>query len=472
MSSPSTQQTLRVALLSDVHGNLPALEAVITDARAQGASVFWHLGDSLGYGPFVNEVVDRLFEICAVQVIGNYDLKTLKFPKNKVKWRKRKNPDKYRAFEWAWETLTPENADRLAALPRTETQTLGGLTVLLTHGGPASVDEAIGRDTPRARLEALAEMTDANAILCGHAHLPFYEKTANRWFVNPGSVGRPEGGDPCACYMILDCVDQDLAVRFRRVAYDVERLCGAIRTAGLPEEFGAMFRTGRNLDQVQQGAVKSDRGVHAGSDQALTDVYRFAEACQYEAGHSQQVMTLATALFQALAPVHRLDAHALFLLRCAALLHDIGWLHGQAGHHKQSMRMILDDDSMTLCDIDRKLIALVARYHRKALPKPHHRVYADLSVEQQALVHRLGGMLRMADGLDRSHRSVVTDLEVRISEGRVDISCQAEGSAELEMGAAHKKSDLFEMGTGFKSSFVRRLSASDEPVDLMAEAGD
>jgi len=159
-----------IALLSDVHGNLPALEAVLADAAENGAEQVWNLGDFLGYAPFPNEVVDRLRTDDTVNIVGNYDLKVLEFPEKQQKWKRKKTPAKYAAFEWNHERLTEGARRFLAALPEQRRLTVNGLDVLLVHGSPVSVDELLDSDTPEARFAELAEAARADVVLCGHSY--------------------------------------------------------------------------------------------------------------------------------------------------------------------------------------------------------------------------------------------------------------------------------------------------------------
>jgi len=242
---------MKVALLGDVHANLPALEAVLADAQQQGAEAVWNLGDFLGYGPFPAEVIDRLRGEEAVSIIGNYDAKVLRFEKKKHKWRHTKHADKYLAFRWAHERLSDENRQYLRSLPQNVRLEVHRLRVLLTHGSPAADDEALGPDTPNQRLEELAELADADVVACGHSHQAFTTHAAGVQFVNPGSVGRPEGGDPRANWALLEIEPEQLTVHHRRTEYDVQRTVQAIRRFGLPDDFARMLLHGRNLNQVK-----------------------------------------------------------------------------------------------------------------------------------------------------------------------------------------------------------------------------
>lgn len=437
-----------------MHGNLPALEAVIADARNQGVEQFWHLGDFIGYGPFVDEVIDLLFEVCSHQVIGNYDLRALKFPKKKDKWKHSKNPEKYIAFKWAWEHLSKPNAKRLKALSEQQSVIVGDLTVLLTHGGPAAVDEAIGPDTPAERLTELAHETCADMILCGHTHVPFHQTVDDVTFVNPGSVGRPEGRDPRAAYAILEVQSKRFEVQMHRVTYDVERMSRAIHAAGLPENFATMFKTGQNLDQVQDCQVSTHAGKVFDYAEQLQQVRVFARTYDRESDHAEQVTRIARIVFKKLTGLHKLNKEYLFLLTCAGILHDIGWSQGQKAHHKAAMDMILQAASLPLSDRQRAIVALTARYHRRGLPKESHPHYTQLPLQDRLVVDILAGILRVADGLDRSHLAVVQDVDIQKHSHLLEFCCKTTAPARPEMLAAQKKADLLEKALGRKTSFI------------------
>ena len=153
-------------------------------------------------------------------------------------------------------------------------------------------------------------------------------------------------------------------------------------------------------------------------------VCALAEAHRYEREHTHQVTRLAMALFDGLAPALGLNADARFLLQCGAMLHDIGWSDGRKAHHKTAQRLILAAEGLPFDDRERTIVALVARYHRKALPAPDHEGYADLGEADRRLVRALGGILRVADGLDRSHVNVVRERGIDLA-GRKDVKIEA-----------------------------------------------
>lgn len=171
-------------------------------------------------------------------------------------------------------------------------------------------------------------------------------------------------------------------------------------------------------------------------------VRQFARQCRYEQGHSEQVTRLAELLFDQLQPLHGLTESERFLLTCGGILHDIGWAEGQAKHHKTSMRMILEDITMPLDQTQRIMVALIARYHRKALPEPGHPYYGEMKESDQYKVRLLAGMVRLADGLDRGHVNAISGLTVQIAAGRIIIHCDKTGSALEELRYGKAKADL------------------------------
>jgi putative phosphoesterase len=241
---------MRVALIGDVHANLPALEAVLAHAREGGATRIWNIGDFVGYGPFPDEVVRRLRREGAISIVGNYDLKVLKFKKKQDKWRTSKRPEKWLAFKWAYEHLSKESRMYLRSLSPELRMRVAGRRILLTHASPASNEEHLTPDTPTERLRELAGMADADLVICGHSHQPFTRQVQGVWFINTGSVGRPDDGNPRATYAILTIEPDVFEVRHYRVEYDVARVVAAIRDEGLPEAFAQMLMQGNNLDMV------------------------------------------------------------------------------------------------------------------------------------------------------------------------------------------------------------------------------
>jgi exopolyphosphatase/guanosine-5'-triphosphate,3'-diphosphate pyrophosphatase len=162
-------------------------------------------------------------------------------------------------------------------------------------------------------------------------------------------------------------------------------------------------------------------------------------------------------LFDALADVHKLGKHEHYLLQCAALLHDVGLSRGGGKHHKMSMQMILDDTQLPFTSTDRRVIASIARYHRKGLPKPKHYNLASLD---RITIHTIGvlsALLRIADSLDYSHESKVKVLGVNIGAKKITVECISKADLTLEKQIFNKKKKLFEKVFKKKTGLLWKL---------------
>ena len=239
---------MRVAVLSDIHANLPALDAVLADAGDVDA--IWQLGDVVGYGPDPDGVVDRLRSIGAIGVRGNHDAAAV--GGTEIDWF---NADARRAMEWTRSTIAPETRAWLAALP--ERRTTDG--VELVHASPREPvwEYVLSKDAARANLEVV----NTPIGLHGHTHLPVawvedrhridllrpaagesLELGDRKALINPGSVGQPRDGDPMASYLVLDPGSGRMT--WHRVAYDVEAVQAAMRAVGLPASLAARLSVG------------------------------------------------------------------------------------------------------------------------------------------------------------------------------------------------------------------------------------
>jgi exopolyphosphatase/guanosine-5'-triphosphate,3'-diphosphate pyrophosphatase len=178
-------------------------------------------------------------------------------------------------------------------------------------------------------------------------------------------------------------------------------------------------------------------------DPRRRSVLDLARRCDWHKTHSEQVAMLTLRLFDELTSLHGLGALEREIIEYAALLHDIGWHIGRKGHHKHSMYLIRNGDLKNFSDEEVRVMANIARYHRKAIPLPKHEAYRALSPRARRVVNVGAAFLRLADGLDRSHSSVVQSVRCRIDDKRVKCSVSARSDAELEIWSARRKKDLF-----------------------------
>ncbi len=162
--------------------------------------------------------------------------------------------------------------------------------------------------------------------------------------------------------------------------------------------------------------------------------------------HGEQVARLADRLFAVLASLHGLDEVWGRRLHEAARLLDIGLAEGRRGHHKAGMRLIISDLNLDLLPEDRPLIALLARYHRRAMPTKRHRRFAALSRHDRRAVRRCAALLRVADGLDYTHTGLIDDVDAHVGKHTVRLHCLCGApavDAAPELGRALKKGELF-----------------------------
>jgi exopolyphosphatase/guanosine-5'-triphosphate,3'-diphosphate pyrophosphatase len=176
----------------------------------------------------------------------------------------------------------------------------------------------------------------------------------------------------------------------------------------------------------------------------MAAVLRLAENCQYEKEHAHQDAKLALRLFDELQALHRLGCKEREWLEYAAILHDIGWIQDRRGHHKRARDMVMNTTEIPFDPMERMMVALVVRYHRRSLPKPTHRYFSNLDTKSQETVGQLASFLRIADGLDRRHICAVKDLHCEIQAQKIIVKIEADDFSQMERTAAKKKADLFE----------------------------
>jgi diadenosine tetraphosphatase ApaH/serine/threonine PP2A family protein phosphatase len=241
---------VRVAVISDVHGNLQALEAVLVDIVREGADEVWCLGDVVGYGPHPNECCALVRERASLCLCGNHDLAVVggldvsDF-----------SGDAAVAARWTQGVLEPGHADWLRSLQPSATRE----QTQLFHGSPRDAvwDYVLTDEVAVASLR----MTVAPVVLVGHSHVALalwlddgrldggqapagteLQLTGRRSLLNPGSVGQPRDGDARAAWLLVDFAGETCA--FRRVDYDVDGAQADARAAGLPETLAARLKVG------------------------------------------------------------------------------------------------------------------------------------------------------------------------------------------------------------------------------------
>jgi exopolyphosphatase/guanosine-5'-triphosphate,3'-diphosphate pyrophosphatase len=228
------------------------------------------------------------------------------------------------------------------------------------------------------------------------------------------------------------------AITFLTLGRYLNVRCMAIPAVGLREGI---------LQEIAHDAFsrKEPHRYNAAARQVIASTRAFARRLDRDQTHAEHVRELSILLFDALQPVHHLPAQYRVLLEAGALLHDVGHTISHHGHHKHGEYLALNGDIPGLVGRDRAIVASLVRYHnRKSEPASHHLAYASLSNLDKRMTRRLASILRIAEGLDHSHRQRVTNIQASFQRGAVGLQVKARGDAAEDLRDANRSADLFE----------------------------
>jgi predicted phosphodiesterase len=246
---------MKYALISDVHANLPALEAVLADiAKRPDVGATYHLGDLVGYGPWPDETVALLGRVGIPGVAGNYD-STVATDYKHCGCRYEdpvQEEQSHLSYAWTRAHVSPATRRALGALPfRIDLLPAGGHLsgprLVLVHGTPTLNTVYWTEDRSDEfclKMAAHAGMQSGDVIAFGHTHKPWRREVNGMHFINTGSVGRPKDGDWRAGYMLVELGSGSVVVELVRLEYDMERAARAILESDLPDAFAEYLRTG------------------------------------------------------------------------------------------------------------------------------------------------------------------------------------------------------------------------------------
>lgn len=252
---------MRYALISDVHSNLPALEAVLEDVEGRDVDAVYHLGDLVGYAPWPNEVVSLIRERRIPGIAGNYDSTVATDYKHcgcKAD-SPRAEELSHLSYGWTREHVSAGTRRFLGELPfRMDLRPRGGHTsrpqVTLVHGTPTLNTlywTEYRPDSFCAKMAKAAGLKEGDLISFGHTHKPWTREVEGVRFVNTGSVGKPKDGDWRAGYAVVEVAEDGFSVEFVRVEYDLERAMEGIRGSELPDEFAEQLAAGGTPNPVE-----------------------------------------------------------------------------------------------------------------------------------------------------------------------------------------------------------------------------
>jgi putative phosphoesterase len=245
----------RLGVISDIHGNCLALDAVLNDLRREPVDAVVCLGDAVQGGPQPAEVVARLRDLDCPVVMGNADAWLLSGVDSSP--NEQTTPAQEAVRQWSLSRLTQEDISFIRGFkPTVELQLAGGEQLLCFHGSPTSFDDLIFMDTPEEEFQRLLGAY-AGAIMCGgHTHAQQTRRIGSYFFFNPGSVGMPYNRhlpddefhlDPWAEYAVLTSSEGRLGLDLRRVPYDVSRLLDIYKSSGRPHNEGIVAHWEKGL---------------------------------------------------------------------------------------------------------------------------------------------------------------------------------------------------------------------------------
>lgn len=225
---------MKVAIISDIHGNFQALESVLDDMKSNHVEKVFCLGDLAMAGPqprLIIELISKNTDWTVIQ--GNTDKMIADFSPEIMENVKNVFPIMANALADDVYFIEDEMKDYLKNLPPQKELTVEGVNVLLVHGSPRRNNEDILPDLPIKKIEEMIESTDADVIFCGHTHIPCgYQTSKKQTVVNVGSVGRPFTQNPKACYVIAEFQDGGFSIEHRFVDYDKEMAANILRARG------------------------------------------------------------------------------------------------------------------------------------------------------------------------------------------------------------------------------------------------
>lgn len=262
---------MRIAIISDIHGNLPALEAVLADIRHSGAEQIICLGDVANLGPHPLQCLDLVRETCAIVIQGNHERYLL----GDVPADDWETCPTFAGMRWIQRQLRPQHFTYMEQLPlRHEVDEDGAAAGVLVHASPLSQFDGFYSYSTDVEVTRCMAGVDGVMLFCGHTHISLYRRWSASWLVNVGAVGMPLDGTPEAKYAIATLCKGQWRVEFRHVGYDRQYLMAEFERTGLQAEGGvvaAVFRyemfTGKPLaaaylSALQQHATR--RGVRIG----------------------------------------------------------------------------------------------------------------------------------------------------------------------------------------------------------------
>jgi predicted phosphodiesterase len=227
------------AVITDIHGNLPALAAALARIDELGIARVFCGGDLVGYGPRPDGVCALIAERAIPTIYGNYDYAIAREQEDcgcaYVTAHDRELGQL--SVDWTLTNTSRKSKEFMRELPFDLRFAVGGAEVHLVHGSPRKVNEYLFEDKPASLYERLAAAESSSTLVFGHTHKPWVHEYGGVMFVNCGSVGKPKDGDPRGAFAVLSPSSDGVTASIERFGYDAEAVAAEVRESGLPDEF-------------------------------------------------------------------------------------------------------------------------------------------------------------------------------------------------------------------------------------------
>ncbi len=226
------------AVITDIHGNLPALQAALERIEQLGIESVFCGGDLVGYGPHPNDVCALIAERGIPTIYGNYDYAIARDEEDCgcAYMTPHDRGLGQLSVDWTLAHTSRDSKDFMRALPFDLHFPMGDVDVHLVHGSPRKVNEYLFEDKPASLYERLAAAERDPVLVFGHTHKPWVQEYGGVLFVNCGSIGKPKDGDRRAAFAVLTAATDGVDVTIERVDYDAEAVAAEVRAVGLPDE--------------------------------------------------------------------------------------------------------------------------------------------------------------------------------------------------------------------------------------------
>lgn len=236
---------MKIAVISDIHSNIYALEEVLKDIHNRNVDLTVCVGDLVGYCTFPNEVIDLIRKENILIIMGNYDdaVGNIRIACGCDYPDPKDAENAAASLSWTIKNTSEENRKYLRSLPSEIKFIFEGKEISFVHGSPRRINEYLKENSEEAK-EVMEYFTE-DILVCGHTHKPYYKMYGDKMLINAGSVGKSKTGKPDANYVIIDINKEEVQVDIVEVIYNFEKTAKAIEEAGLPKEFAELIRTGR-----------------------------------------------------------------------------------------------------------------------------------------------------------------------------------------------------------------------------------